>query len=267
MVSADSKDIQMRVLTKLSSLRKNVGELGTVVEEMYVHEFHASLDRLESLGIDVSEFRIPDSALFTKVLSSVWIDGVAHPSYSREKYVEQAFLLTKLDAFIGYAQYALTPIHGVEIDTLSVLERIFSNFRQVATQLRNRHNSRSTLEVRDEYDVQDLLHAVLKLFFNDIRPEEGTPSYAGSASRMDFLLKEEKVVIEVKKTSDNLGDKKIGEQLIEDVAKYQEHPDCKSLFCFVYDPEGRIGNPIGLENDLGRLSTDDFSVRVFIFPK
>jgi hypothetical protein len=50
----------------------------------------------------------------------------------------------------------------------------------------DRHDGRPTLGVGDEYDVQDLLHALLRLFFDDIRPEERTPSYAGESTRMDF---------------------------------------------------------------------------------
>ena len=38
------------------------------------------------------------------------------------------------------------------------------------------------------------------LYFDDIRAEEWTPSYAGKCARVDFLLKNEKIVIEVKKT-------------------------------------------------------------------
>ena len=65
--------------------------------------------------------------------------------------------------------------------------------------MKNRHDKRAPLEIDDEYDVQDALHAILKLHFKDIREEEYTPSYAGSSSRVDFLLKEEQIVIEVKK--------------------------------------------------------------------
>ena len=79
-------------------------------------------------------------------------------------------------------------------DTLLLL---FSKFHSVAKQLRNRYNNRSTLDVNDEYDVQNLLHALLKLYFDDIRPEEWTPSYAGGCKRMDFLLKDKSTVIEV----------------------------------------------------------------------
>ena len=96
------------------------------------------------------------------------------------------------------------------------------------------------------------MHALLKLYFDDIRPEEWIPSYAGRSSRVDFLLKNEKLVIEVKKTREGLGDKEVGEQLIIDIDKYKAHPDCERLVCFVYDPEERIHNPIGIMNDLNK---------------
>nr|WP_250162867.1 hypothetical protein [Psychrobacter sp. WY6] len=38
------------------------------------------------------------------------------------------------------------------------------------------------------------------MYFDDVRPEEYTPSYAGAASRTDFLLKKEQIIIELKKS-------------------------------------------------------------------
>jgi DpnII restriction endonuclease len=73
-----------------------------------------------------------------------------------------------------------------------------SRLNVVARQLRDRHEGRSTLEIEDEYDVQDLLHSLLRLHFDDVRSEEWTPSYAGGSGRMDFLLKVEQIVIEAK---------------------------------------------------------------------
>ncbi|MBE6845182.1 MAG: hypothetical protein E7508_05625 [Ruminococcus sp.] len=135
-------------------------------------------------------------------------------------------------------------------DYIERIEKIFKKFRIVAMQLKQRHKKRRTLEINDEYDVQDLLHALLKIDFDDIRAEEWTPSYAGGSVRMDFLLKDVDVVIEVKMTRSSMTAKTLGEELIIDIEKYQNHPYCKKLFCFVYDPEMRIGNPIGLKNDL-----------------
>lgn len=152
------------------------------------------------------------------------------------------------------------------VDTLNNIKVICNKFHSVTLQLRRRYSDRTTLDVTDEYDVQDLFHALLKLYFEDIRKEENVPSYAGSSSRIDFLLKREKLVVETKKTSIKLKDKEIGEQLILDVAKYRSHPDCKTLMCFIYDPDGRINNPVGLTSDIEKLSTKDLTVIVIINP-
>jgi len=152
-----------------------------------------------------------------------------------------------------------------ESSAIDKVHLIINRFHQVARQLRARHSARNTLEIEDEYDVQDLFHALLKLYFDDIRPEEYTPSYAGSASRVDFLLKDEQIIIEIKKTRKGLAAKEVGEQLIIDTQKYQTHPDCKTLICFVYDPEGRIANPRGIEKDLSK-DFNGLPVSVFITP-
>ena len=153
-----------------------------------------------------------------------------------------------------------------DLNTLSILKLLTSKFNSVARQLQRRYNQRTTIGINDEYDVQDLFHALLCIYFNDIRPEERTPSYAGGSSTMDFLLKSEQVVVETKKTRKNLGAKEVGEQLIVDIKKYKEHPKCKTLFCFVYDPEERIVNPVGIENDLTSVH-NGLNVLVVIEPK
>ena len=105
----------------------------------------------------------------------------------------------------------------------------------------------------------------MRIPFDDVRPEEWTPSYAGGASRIDFLLPEIEAVVEIKKSRPSLGARELGEQLIVDIAKYKRHPDCRTLFCFVYDPDGRIANPRGIENDLN-AKQDELTVRVLIAP-
>ena len=150
---------------------------------------------------------------------------------------------------------------------LIVLERIFSKFHAIAKQLRHRHANRETLDITDEYDVQDLLHGLLIVFSDDIRAEEVTPNYAGKSARIDFLLKQEGIAIEVKMTRKGLGNKEIGDQLLLDIERYKEHQDCSTLVCFVYDPEGRIGNLNGFISDLEKQSKEDLSVRVFINPE
>jgi hypothetical protein len=194
-------------------------------------------------------------------------DATARSMFPGSMTAEQDAKLREISAVTDKLLSRLGQGAEENVRPILVLEKLFNRFHQVVRQLRSRHNERPTLDVSDEYDVQDLLHSFLKLYFDDIRPEEWTPSYAGGSSRMDFLLKDEQVVVEVKKTRDNLRDRLIGEQLIVDIAKYKEHPDCKTLVCFIYDAEGLIANPIGLENDLNALSTDSLSVRAYVFPK
>lgn len=164
------------------------------------------------------------------------------------------------------ASLVTTENNSSDIDYFALVERICTRFHLVAKQLKSRHADRESLHINDEYDTQDLLHALLHIYFDDIRPEEWTPSYAGGGSRVDFLLKDEKIIIEVKKTRPTLKAKDVGAELIVDSQRYRAHPDCKKLLCFVYDPEGWISNPRGLENDLNRKE-EDFEIKVLIVPK
>lgn len=153
-----------------------------------------------------------------------------------------------------------------QADVLEKIELIANRFHIVARQLRQRRSNRTTLTIGDEYDVQDLFHALLRLFFDDIREEEWTPGYAGGHSRIDFLLKAEQIAIEIKMTRPGLKAKEVSDQLIIDIDRYRSaHPDCKMLVAFVYDPEGYISNPKGVERDLGK-TTNDMLVKVIITP-
>jgi hypothetical protein len=141
-----------------------------------------------------------------------------------------------------------TPVNNA--DATRLVRHLCDRFAVIANTLQRRHANRATIQINDEYDVQDLLGALLKLHFDDVRPEEWTPSYAGNASRMDFLLKGEKVAVEAKMTRQGLGQKEIVTQLAEDILRYQAHQHCKTLICFVYNPTGKCSNPTALENDL-----------------
>jgi hypothetical protein len=189
---------------------------------------------------------------FLKIILPVDSDYIKQIEMFHEHYYSNASACIKsLENIIKYIDKGYISIEmNCMVNTDEALHRIFNRFHRIARQLRNRHNARSTLDVCDEYDVQDLLQAILRLYFDDVRPEEWTPSYAGKSARMDFLLKAEKIVIEVKMTRKGLTAKELGDQLIVDVERYKAHQDCKNLICFVYDPEGKIGNPEGLSSDL-----------------
>lgn len=194
----------------------------------------------------------------------IWSNGILLPTFSSTPIPEfcrhcgVAFPWTERKKELDITLDSQNP--------LKLVEYICTRFHLVVRQLRSRYDRRPTLDVEDEYDVQDLLHSLLRLHFDDIRPEEWTPSYAGGCSRMDFLLKNESIAIEIKKTRKGLGQKELGDQLIVDKERYREHPSCKTLLCFVYDPDGKIPNPRGIENDLSSQE-GDLSIKVLIVPK
>jgi hypothetical protein len=158
------------------------------------------------------------------------------------------------------------PSEGAEHQPVKAVLAICDRFHMVARQILHRRENRTTLAIKDEYDVQDLLHALLRLYFDDIRTEEWTPSYGGGSSRMDFLLKGHEIVVEAKMTRKGLTAKEVSEQLIIDAAKYRQHTECKTLICLVYDPEGFVKNPRGVERDLAKLSGNGLEMICIITP-
>lgn len=134
-----------------------------------------------------------------------------------------------------------------------VIEQILDRFPDVVASINHRHNGRDGFAINDEYDVQDLLRSICLAYFNDVRVEEAVPGFAGKNSRADIFLKDEACFIEVKMTRDGLRDKRLGEELSIDIPQYREHPGCKRLFCFIYDPRRLVRNPTGLKRDLEKI--------------
>jgi hypothetical protein len=155
---------------------------------------------------------------------------------------------------------------GSSLDSVAVTVTIGERMLDVQRQLKNRHKSRPTLEVTDEYDAQDLFNSLLRLFFDDIRREEWTPSYAGGASRIDFVLPRYRIGIELKYARQSMTTKDLGEQLIVDTVKYKTHNSVRHLVCLVFDPDGQLNNPRGIEKDLSQ-PREGLAVTVRIFDR
>jgi hypothetical protein len=154
-------------------------------------------------------------------------------------------------------------------DEATPLQRIIilcRRFPLFVERLQNRQRGRAPYQIKDEYDVQDLLHAILKLHFDDVRPEEYSPSFAGNASRVDFYLPAERILVEAKMTRSGLGQKEVTDQLINDVARYSKFDGIDTLVCLVFDPDRRCKNPDSVENDVQDTGSR-LTVRAIVCPK
>jgi hypothetical protein len=153
-----------------------------------------------------------------------------------------------------------------EADHLPITKRICERFHFVARQLRLRGEYRSSVSVEDESDVQDLLHALLRLQFDDIGTDEWTPGYTNGTLRTTFLLSHDRLAVVAKKTRAGLTMTDLKDQVRADIERYRARGRCTHLLCFIYDPDGRIGNPRGVENELTSTS-EQFTVDIVVAPK
>ena len=67
-------------------------------------------------------------------------------------------------------------------------------------------------------------------------------------------------------TRRNLGQNEVVRELTEDKERYQVHPDCDALVCFVYDPMSYCTNPAALEDDVSEEG-HGLLVRVVVGPR
>lgn len=164
---------------------------------------------------------------------------------------------------VGYLTFARQQLDAVDV-LMSVGERTLL----VSRSLRRRHGDRPTLKLTDEYDAQDLFRSLLYLFFEDIRSESYTPTYAGGSARIDFVLPQFNMAVELKYSRSSLTAKVLGEELLVDSGRYKADGRVRHLVCIVFDHEGVIDNPRGLESDLAAdHSADHLAITVKILDR
>ena len=129
---------------------------------------------------------------------------------------------------IGYCEYSAT----------ETVIHILNNFSNSIKRITNdRYNSRLGLQIIDEYDVQDILFALLKGFFDDLEREDPVTKLAGKSSRIDLNIRSQGIMIEVKMIKDKDKDhKKFIDELKIDIINYSAWDDLRELILFIYDP-------------------------------
>jgi hypothetical protein len=119
-------------------------------------------------------------------------------------------------------------------------------------------------EITDEYDVQDLIQAALRLHFEDVRPEEPTPTFGNRGSLIDFFLPEEGIGIEVKFVRNKAHGKAVVTEINDDVPRYDELPNLINFFAYIYDPDHYIGNSAGAIKQMETLKIKGNPISVYI---
>jgi hypothetical protein len=160
----------------------------------------------------------------------------------------------------------LQVVAGVQVSPKDVVVALCRRFPLFAKQMMVRHGDRLPIDIQDEYDVQDLFHAILRLHFDDVRAEDVSPDFGGNSARVDFFLPRDRIAIEVKMMRSSLTQRKVTNELIEDIARYTAKDGVDTLICLVYDPEGRCQTPRAIETDLSKSATR-LNVSVVVCPQ
>ncbi len=113
-----------------------------------------------------------------------------------------------------------------------------------------RRKGKVRVDVKDEYDAQGFVHQALLYLYPSVTAEDPMSQYAGASSRTDFFVKSASLLVEVKVTSANHGEKEIRTEIMSDQRAYVRHKDAKHLIVVVYDLVGNIKDPQGFQDDL-----------------
>ena len=261
--SSSSNSRPQESLSRETANKQEANEIITWFQDNYLHNKKMSsfgiAERLEngkSVKLD---------SLFTIIFGAGNIDTIRYHGYSNY-----------LNSGTGELRGHLASVKEMETVpkekdeskiALMRIRKTLSRFDLFVDQLKRTRKDKIQYTVQDEYDIQNLVHALLRLDFDDVRKEDPSPICAGSSSRIDLVLKKEKILVEIKKSNSTNREKEIGDQLIEDIAKYAEYPDAMILICFIYDPEHWLENPVGLIHDLEKQSTEKLNVEVIICPR
>ncbi|MCB0044345.1 MAG: hypothetical protein KDD92_02825 [Caldilineaceae bacterium] len=120
---------------------------------------------------------------------------------------------------------------------VQVLEQFSNAVKKITHARRKGHES---FIINDEYDVQDLLYVMLKPLFPKLTDEEPTPKVGAKYNKIDLIIREEGIMIEVKMIKEKDRDEKdFIEQLKNDIQSYYKYKFLKDLLIFVYDPQNK----------------------------
>jgi len=192
---------------------------------------------------------------------------------------------SELEALLADINYCLLVIGQVDQPTVTTettniaeavprvvslaLRRFHSAARALANRPREEKRAKSYV-IEDEYDVQDLLFAMLKPIIADLEREDPVSKTAGDSGRVDLSSRSLGLVIEVKFPKSEGRAREIPRECSERIVLYSRWPELRHLVFFVYDPSCRIPDAdnfiAGLSSPSTRWGEKELSVTAIVSP-
>jgi REase_DpnII-MboI len=143
--------------------------------------------------------------------------------------------VTPIDAafLLGLQNY---PLLGTKRKGVSLIVETIDGFGAALSVLSKRQRDRAPFVVEDEYDLQDLFHALVVPRIPDFTSEDPAPKLAGKSSRLDFTSKSCRLGVELKHVRSKRHAEEVREEILVDQGTYFRHPEVDSVVTFVFDP-------------------------------
>lgn len=169
--------------------------------------------------------------LGSKDIQEAELDKALQNISKSEIDVQTQILLEDLEMVLLQTKY-------VNKTTEEVVRDVLNNFSNAIQKIiKDRRKEHPKYIIGDEYDVQDVVYVVLKSIFPNLRDEDPIPKVGAKSTKIDLILREEKILIEVKMIKEkDSNETRFIEQLKVDFESYHECKWLSKLFCFVYDP-------------------------------
>ena len=142
--------------------------------------------------------------------------------------------LGRLDDYPLKAEFRIGQVTTNSAD-IELAELVCSRIGQGAQSLANRRQGKAPLELKDEYDGQDLLHAVLRCYFKYPVRENPLPKVGAAAStRADLSIDELGLIVEAKFARGPSDQGRIEREIAEDLVFYTQWEKLRYLFFVIF---------------------------------
>lgn len=164
---------------------------------------------------------------------------------ARSRRLGEAGILTL--AAIGFAAFheGVDFTHELLASTLTAkapstevatLLQVCARLQQAAKPLEHRRQGKTPFAISDEYDVQDLLHSLVRAYFKFVVSEEPIKKLANArATRADFVIEALGTIVEVKYVHGPNDQGRIVQELGEDLLFYEQWEHLKVFIYLVYN--------------------------------
>ena len=131
----------------------------------------------------------------------------------------------------------------------NIFDLIFNNLKESIIEFEKRTEYKITSEIK----LQNLIYSIIRSLFSSTEFEDPTEKLCGKSNRLDFVLKDHRIIIEVKYVRDKDHGKKISEELSIDYPRYKTSPYGNKIINYIYDPHNHIINPDLFQKQLKKL--------------